>query len=131
VLAARAATGAALACVYPPGMKLASSWANRNDTGLLVGLLVGGVTLGSAGPHLANALGGIDWRLTVAAASGAAVIAAGLILLVRLGPRHAGAALTSPAGGGEGLQSRRGPACAGRGAFRLISARIPGVIARG
>jgi MFS family permease len=88
VLAARAATGAALACVYPPGMKLASGWADRNDTGLLVGLLVGGVTLGSAGPHLANALGGIDWRLTVAAASGAAVVAAVLILAVRLGPRH-------------------------------------------
>ncbi|WP_439577224.1 MFS transporter [Elioraea sp.] len=89
VVAARALTGATLACVYPPGMKLAAGWADRNDTGLLVGLLVGGVTLGSAGPHLANALGGLDWRVTVAAASAAAVAAAGLILAVRLGPRHA------------------------------------------
>ncbi|GIX08731.1 MFS transporter [Elioraea sp.] len=89
VLALRVVTGAALAGVYPPGMKLAAGWADRNDTGLLVGLLVGGVTLGSAVPHLANALGGLDWRLTVAASSAAAVAAAALILAVRLGPRHA------------------------------------------
>ncbi|TQF76817.1 MFS transporter [Elioraea sp. Yellowstone] len=89
VLALRAVTGAALAGVYPPGMKLAAGWADRNDTGLLVGLLVGGVTLGSATPHLANALGGLDWRVTVAASSAAAVAAAALILAVRLGPRHA------------------------------------------
>lgn len=89
LLAARTLTGATLACVYPPGMKLAAGWADRNDTGLLVGLLVGGVTLGSAAPHLANALGGLDWRLTVAASSAAAAAAAALILAVRLGPRHA------------------------------------------
>lgn len=89
VLALRAVTGATLACVYPPGMKLAAGWADRNDTGLLVGLLVGGVTLGSAAPHLANALAGLDWRVTVAASSAAAVAAAVLVLAVRLGPRHA------------------------------------------
>ena len=89
VIAARALTGATLACVYPPGMKLAAGWADHNDTGLLVGLLVGGVTLGSAAPHLANALGGLDWRVTVAASSAAAVLAGALILAVRLGPRHA------------------------------------------
>jgi MFS family permease len=89
VIAARFATGIALAGVYPVGMKLAAGWADRGDTGLVIGLLVGGLTLGSASPHLANALGGLDWRVTVGAASLAAVAAAGLIGLTELGPRHA------------------------------------------
>ena len=89
VIAARFVTGAALAGVYPVGMKMAAGWAGRADTGLIVGLLVGGLTLGSASPHLANALGGLDWRMTVGAASLAALAGAGLMALVRLGPRHA------------------------------------------
>src|SRR3954451_496753 len=94
---ARMLTGAALAGVYPVGMKLAAGWADRADTGLVVGLLVGGLTLGSASPHLVNALGGLDWRITLAAASIAAVAGALLIALVRLGPRHAAAARFEPA----------------------------------
>ena len=96
VIAARFATGAALAGVYPVGMKLAAGWADRGDTGLVVGLLVGGLTLGSASPHLVNALGGLDWRLTLGAASLAAAVAAGLIAPVRLGPRHAPAPRFEP-----------------------------------
>lgn len=88
-IAARFATGAALAGVYPVGMKLAAGWADRGDTGLVVALLVGGLTLGSASPHLVNALGGLDWRLTVGAASLAAVAGAALVGLAELGPRHA------------------------------------------
>lgn len=88
-IAARFATGAALAGVYPVGMKLAAGWADRGDTGLVVALLVGGLTLGSASPHLVNALGGLDWRLTVGAASFAAVAGAALVGLAELGPRHA------------------------------------------
>lgn len=88
-IAARAATGLALACVYPVGMKLAAGWAGRADAGLVVGLLVGGLTLGSASPHLVNALGGMDWRATVGAASAAGVAAAALVLCTRLGPGHA------------------------------------------
>ena len=42
----------------------------------MVGLLVGAVTLGSASPHLFNALGGIDWRFTLTTASISALIAA-------------------------------------------------------
>lgn len=89
VIAARGVTGVALACVYPVGVKLAAGWATRADAGLVVGLLVGGLTLGSASPHLINALGGMDWRVTVAAASAAAIAAAALILGTRLGPGHA------------------------------------------
>ncbi len=99
IILARFLTGAALAGVYPVGMKLAAGWADRGDTGLVVGLLVGGLTLGSASPHLANALGGLDWRLTLVAASLGAVAAAGLIGLIRLGPRHAAAPRFNPAAG--------------------------------
>lgn len=97
ILAARGITGVALAGIYPVGMKLAVGWADRGDAGLVVGLLVGGLTLGSASPHLANALGGLDWRLTLWAASAAALAGAGLILSTRLGPRHAASTAFRPA----------------------------------
>lgn len=90
-LLCRFATGIALAGIYPVGMKLAAGWANRNDTGLVVGLLVGGLTLGSALPHLVNALGGLGWRLTIAAASLCALLAAAVIGRASLGPLHAAA----------------------------------------
>ena len=51
-----------MAGVYPVGMKLAATWA-KGDMGLMVGILVGALTLGSASPHLFNALGGVDWRI--------------------------------------------------------------------
>ena len=88
-IAARFVTGAALAGVYPVGMKLAAGWADRRDMGLIVGILVGGLTLGSASPHLVNALGGPGWRLTLVFATGAALAGAVLIGSVRLGPGHA------------------------------------------
>ena len=81
-------TGMCMAGIYPVGMKLAATWA-RGDLGLLVGGLVGALTLGSAAPHLFNALGGVDWRFTVAAASVAAVAAAALINLAAIGPNIA------------------------------------------
>ena len=90
-IAARVATGALLAGVYPVGMKVAVGWGVR-DRGFLVGALVGAVTLGSASPHLLALLGGADWRVSVAAASLIAG-AGGLIALAsRLGPYHALAA---------------------------------------
>ena len=60
----RFVTGVALAGVYPVGMKLAATWA-KGDMGLMVGILVGALTLGSAVPHLFNAFGGIEWRIPV------------------------------------------------------------------
>jgi len=89
VVVARFVTGVALAGVYPVGMKLAAGWADRRDAGVVIGLLVGGLTLGSAAPHLVNALGGLEWRLTLLAASLSAAAGAALMALVRLGPRHA------------------------------------------
>lgn len=51
----RGITGAALAGVYPPGMKIMASWCQK-DRGKCVGILVGAVTIGSGMPHLLNAL---------------------------------------------------------------------------
>ncbi len=66
-------TGLFLAGVYPVGMKIMATW-TRQDRGLGIGLLVGGIAVGSASPHLINMFGGIrDWQpvLFVAAASAA------------------------------------------------------------
>lgn len=56
-VALRALTGACLAGVYPVGMKIAIGWGAR-DRGLLIGLVVAAVTLGSAAPHLLALAGG-------------------------------------------------------------------------
>ena len=91
----RFATGMAMAGVYPVGMKLASTWAD-GDMGLMVGILVGALTLGSASPHLFNALGGVDWRVPVALSSVAALAAAALINAASVGPNRAPAPRFDP-----------------------------------
>jgi MFS family permease len=74
-------TGVALAGVYPPGMKLMATWC-REDRGFGIGLLVGALTLGSAVPHLLNALplagpaGMPPWRTVLLTTSGSATVAA-------------------------------------------------------
>jgi MFS family permease len=92
MLALRVLTGITLAGVYPPGMKLMATWC-REDRGLGIGLLVGALTLGSALPHLFNALpwlGGAGmppWRSVILVASGMAVVAAVLTAVaVEAGP---------------------------------------------
>jgi MFS family permease len=92
MLGLRFLTGVALAGVYPPGMKLIATWC-REDRGLGIGLLVGALTLGSALPHLFNALplagqaGMPPWRAVVRAASALAIVAAVLTAsLVKAGP---------------------------------------------
>ena len=85
---ARILTGVVLAGVYPVGMKIAVGWGVK-DRGLLVGLLVGALTLGSAAPHLLSFVGGADWRASVGASSAIAALAGLLILGVQLGPHHA------------------------------------------
>jgi len=83
----RIVTGICMAGVYPVGMKLVATWA-KGDMGLMVGLLVGALTLGSAAPHLFNALGGVNWRVTLATASGSALASAVLIGFAHLGPNR-------------------------------------------
>ena len=55
VLILRGATGACLAGVYPPAMKLMASWFERGR-GLAIGALVGATTIGTALPHLFGVL---------------------------------------------------------------------------
>ncbi|MEM7745967.1 MAG: MFS transporter [Pseudomonadota bacterium] len=87
-LVLRAITGAALAGVYPVGMKIAVGWSKTNR-GLLVGALVGALTVGSASPHLFAYLGGADWRLTIWTTTAITVIGGLSILATALGPHHA------------------------------------------
>jgi MFS family permease len=89
-------TGMCMAGVYPVGMRLAATWADR-DLGLLIGLLVGALTLGSASPHLLAAFGGMQWPqiyLAAAALAGAAGLA---INLCGVGPAMRRAARLNPA----------------------------------
>jgi MFS family permease len=85
----RFATGFCLAGVYPVGMKIAATWA-KGDLGLLIGMLVGAVTLGSAMPHLFVPLG-LDWRVPCIVAGVCAVAGALLIRRVDIGPNRASA----------------------------------------
>jgi len=78
--------GAAMAGVYPVGMKLASSWA-RGDLGLLIGIVVGTLTVGSATPHLLPGLfPGLSWQALYLGAGALALAGAGLILGFQAGP---------------------------------------------
>jgi len=77
----RGMTGAALAGVYPPALKLVSAWFAK-DRGLALGAVVGALTIGSALPHLIQALvGGSDWRIVVALASFSGFVGAILFLI--------------------------------------------------
>lgn len=83
----RFVTGAALAGVYPVGMKMAASWTERG-VGLMIGTIVGALTLGSSLPYLFNSVSGLEWRTTIIASSVCAVAAALAILSIGLGPKH-------------------------------------------
>lgn len=87
--ALRFVAGAAMAGVYPVAMKLASGWA-RGDLGLLIGIVVGALTIGSAAPHaLPGLLGSVDWRHIYLAAGALALLGGVLILPFREGPNTA------------------------------------------
>lgn len=82
----RGLTGALLASVYPPALKLTATWF-RAGRGLAMGCIIGALTLGSALPHLLAALGGVDWRWVIALTSGCTLLGALLVLaVVRDGP---------------------------------------------
>ena len=83
----RLLTGMALAVVYPPAMKLVSTWFIRNR-GLALGTVIGALSMGSALPHLFRAIGQtFPWQTVVAATSLLAFAAAAIfLLLAREGP---------------------------------------------
>ncbi|MEM8790845.1 MAG: MFS transporter [Pseudomonadota bacterium] len=105
-MALRAVTGAAMAGVYPVGMKIAVGW-GKTDRALLVGSLVGALTLGSASPHLIALFGGADWRVTIWATTGIATLGAIGILAISLGPHHAKAPRLDLAAVGLAWTNRR------------------------
>jgi len=112
-IALRFVTGVVLAGVYPPAMKLMATWC-KADRGLCIGLLVGALTVGSAMPHLFNALpilggeAGIPpWRIVLLIASASAVLAAVISLFfIEPGPLHAEVAPFEPRHAGHGLSQR-------------------------
>lgn len=57
-------TGACLALVYPPALKLMATWF-RSGRGVALGVMVGALTVGAALPHLVQAVGGAGWRSVV------------------------------------------------------------------
>jgi MFS family permease len=93
---ARLVTGAFLAGVYPPSLKAMSTW-YREGRGMALGVLVGALTVGSALPHLINAIGSVDWEVTLIAVS--LLTFGGGVLVDRLstdGPYAVGAASFDP-----------------------------------
>jgi len=112
-LLARFLTGAFLALVYPPALKSVSGWFTRGR-GLALGAMIAALTLGSALPHLINALGGLSWQSTLLTAS-ALTMVGGLIADQRClpGPYAARSAPLDPKQVGRILRGRE---------FRLASA---------
>lgn len=84
----RLIAGMGFAGIYPVGMKIMVGW-GKQDRGLLVGMLIGSVTLGSALPHLAAFFGGAEWRVVVGTAALASGVAAALAPRLAIGPGHA------------------------------------------
>jgi len=82
----RFATGFFLAGVYPPALKAMSTWFRRGR-GTALGIMVGALTLGSAGPHFVNSIGGAGWRSVIVVTS-VLTLAGGLLaeLASRDGP---------------------------------------------
>jgi MFS family permease len=96
VIALRFLTGASLACVYPPGMKLAAGWF-RDRRGFALGIVIGALTLGKAFPHLLTALFGVEWRQPMLLVSALAIVGGTLVLVVvRDGPHVAATAPFDP-----------------------------------
>jgi MFS family permease len=108
IIVLRAATGAALAWVYPPGMKVATGWFLRGR-GMALGVLIGALTIGSAFPHaLSAASASIPWRVLLLFASTLAIIGGGLVLVfVGDGPHMSKTVPFDPSAVGRVFRDRR------------------------
>ena len=96
VLAMRFATGAFLAGVYPPAMKILSGWFTHGR-GLALGAMIGALTLGSGSPHLLRSLFVDSWQATIIGST-ALAIAGGVLmpLTVADGPHESRAGKFDP-----------------------------------
>jgi MFS family permease len=106
-VAARVVTGFALAGVYPPALKLVSTWFNR-DRGLALGTVIGALTLGSSLPHLFRSLSEeVDWRFVVKTSTLATLVGAVLFLFfAQEGPYPFARALFDPRQAGAVFRDR-------------------------
>jgi len=87
-LVLRFLTGLTLAGIYPVGMKLVVSWAPER-AGRVLGWLVGMLVLGSGLPHLVRGSAMTPtWQGVIYAASGLALLAAGMVYWLGDGPHH-------------------------------------------
>ena len=72
-IASRFAIGVALAAVYPIGMKIVAGW-YRSGRGLVLGVMIGALSLGSGLPHLFGSLFDPDWEPAIIGAAVATLI---------------------------------------------------------
>jgi MFS family permease len=107
IITLRFVTGAALACVYPPGMKIAAGWF-KERRGMALGVVVGALCLGSAFPHLLVwTAADVGWR-TLMLASSLLAVGGGLLvwLTVQDGPYVAASAPFDPHAIGAVIRNR-------------------------
>jgi len=85
-LTLRFLTGFCLAGVYPPAMKMISTWF-KEQRGLAIGTIVGALTVGKATPYLVHAIPDVGIDAVILTASAGAILA-GLLVAVafREGP---------------------------------------------
>jgi MFS family permease len=103
----RMVTGFALAGVYPPALKLVSTWF-VSGRGLALAGVIGAITAGSSLPHLFRGMSSaVDWHSVVLLSSGATLTGAVILLLfTREGPYPFGKALFDPRQIGRVLKDR-------------------------
>jgi len=87
-LVCRFMVGLFLSLVYPPGVKLLSTWFSAQHRGTAIGVMFGAFCLGSAFPQLLRSIvARHSWKPVVICTSGAAAISGTLIFtLVGVGP---------------------------------------------
>jgi MFS family permease len=107
IILLRFLTGVALACVYPPGLKITAGWFLERR-GAALGFVVGALTFGSAFPHLlAWGATGVPWRLLMWVSSGMAIAGAAIVAWgVRDGPYVSASAPFDPHAAGVVLRNR-------------------------
>ncbi len=78
--------GLFLSGVYPPGMKLMSTWF-KESRGYAIGVLIGALTIGSASPHLFKTFGDLHWQQLMELSALSAILGGIIVLFfVKTGP---------------------------------------------